>query len=51
MASGSVSAGLPPTSRIASVRARSASGKGSPRSSPKARVAATAADDMQKRPL
>jgi hypothetical protein len=51
MSGGIVSAGFAPTSRIASARAMSATGKGSPRSIPNARVAAAAADDMQKRPL
>ena len=51
MAGGIVAAGLEPTSRIASASARSASGNGRPRSMPKARLAAVAADDMQNRPL
>jgi hypothetical protein len=51
MAGGMVAAGLEPTSRIASAPAMSASGKGSPRSMPNARLDAVAADDMQNRPL
>ena len=43
--------GLPPTSRIACAPPRSVSGKGSPRSMPKAALPAAAAEDMQKRPL
>lgn len=51
MAGGMVSAGLDPTSRIALASAMSESGNGSPRSTPKARFPAVAADDMQNRPL
>lgn len=51
MAGGIVSAGFDPTSKIVSASAMSASGKGRPRSIPKARFAAVAADDIQKRPL
>ena len=51
MAGGMVSAGLEPTSRIASASAMSASGNGSPRSMPNARLPAVAAEDMQNRPL
>ena len=51
MAGGMVSAGLLPTSSIASASAMSASGNGSPRSMPNARFAAAAAEDMQNRPL
>ena len=51
MAGGIVSAGLAPTSSIACASAMSASGNGSPRSMPNARLAAVAADDMQNRPL
>jgi hypothetical protein len=36
---------------MASAAAMSASGKGRPRSMPKARLAAVAEDDMQNRPL
>jgi hypothetical protein len=46
-----VAAGFEPTSRITRAWATSASGNGSPRSIPKARFAAVAADDMQNRPL
>jgi hypothetical protein len=46
-----VSAGLLPTSTTTSAAAMSTSGKGMPRSMPKARIAAPAAEDMQKRPL
>ncbi len=46
-----VSAGLAPTSRMTAAAAISASGNGMPRSMPKARVAAPAAEDMQNRPL
>jgi len=51
MAGGIVSAGLDPTSSTASASAMSESGNGSPRSMPKARLLAVAADDMQNRPL
>ena len=51
IAGGMVAARLAPTSRIASAPAMSASGNGSPRSTPKARLEAAAADDMQNRPL
>ena len=51
MAGGIVSAGLDPTSTRTSARGMSARGKGSPRSSPKARWRAVAAADMHKRPL
>ncbi len=51
IAGGIVSAGLEPTSRIACACAMSASGNGSPRSMPNARLDAVAADDMQNRPL
>ena len=51
MIGGIVSATFAPTSRIASACAISEMGKGRPRSSPKARRPAEAADDMQKRPL
>ncbi len=44
MAGGMVAAGFEPTSRIALASARSASGNGSPRSIPKARLAAVAAE-------
>ena len=44
MAGGMVAAGLEPTSRIACVSARSASGNGRPRSMPKARLPAVAAE-------
>ena len=47
MSGGIVSAGLLPATRMASVSAMSAIGKGSPRSMPKARLPAAAADDMQ----
>ena len=50
-AGGIVSARLEPTSTSTSVRSTSASGKGSPRSIPNARLAADAADDMHQRPL
>lgn len=46
-----VSAALPPTRSTTSAAAMSPSGNGSPRSSPKARLAAAAADDMQNLPL
>jgi hypothetical protein len=46
-----VSAAFPPTSKIASAAAMSVIGPGSPRSIPKDRLAAAAAEDMQKRPL
>jgi hypothetical protein len=46
-----VSARLLPTSSTQSVAAMSASGNGSPRSRPKARFEAVAAEDMQNRPL
>jgi len=46
-----VSAGLDPTSRTAAASAMSESGNGSPRSIPKARLPAVAAEDMQNRPL
>ena len=48
---GIVSAGVLPTSRMTSALAMSATGKGSPRSMPAARIAAPAALDMQNRPL
>lgn len=51
MAGGMVAAGLDPTSKIVFASARSASGKGSPRSMPNARLLAVAAELMQKRPL
>ncbi|GAB3858037.1 hypothetical protein GCM10029963_57030 [Micromonospora andamanensis] len=48
---GMVSAGFAPTSSRVSARPRSDSGNGRPRSTPKARMPAAAADDMQNRPL
>ena len=51
MAGGMVSAGLLPTSSTTSASAMSANGNGIPRSTPNARVAAAAAEDMQNRPL
>ena len=48
---GIVSAGFAPTRTTTSARPRSSSGNGSPRSTPKARMPAAAADDMQNRPL
>jgi hypothetical protein len=51
MAGGIASAGFAPTSSTVRASATSASGNGSPRSTPRARLAAVAADDMQKRPL
>src|SRR2546426_493745 len=51
MNGGMVSAALPPTRSTASAWAMSSSGNGRPRSSPKARSEAAAAEDMQKRPL
>ena len=44
---GIVSAGFPPASSTTSAPAISSIGKGSPRSTPNALCAATAADDMQ----
>ncbi len=51
MAGGMVSAGLLPTRTTTSAAAMSLSGNGMPRSSPNARLAAPAAEDMQNRPL
>lgn len=51
IAGGMVSAGLAPTSRMTSAAAISDSGNGRPRSMPKARLVAAAAEDMQNRPL
>ena len=48
---GIVSAGLLPTSSTQSASPRSLKGNGMPRSTPKARFPAAAAEDMQKRPL
>jgi hypothetical protein len=48
---GIVSVTLAPASKRVSAPARSASGNGRPRSIPKARIPAAAADDIQKRPL
>ncbi|GAA3030185.1 hypothetical protein GCM10017559_66000 [Streptosporangium longisporum] len=48
---GMVSATFPPASSTASARARSVIGNGRPRSMPKARPVAAAAEDMQNRPL
>ena len=48
---GMVSAGLPPTNRMVSALAMDSRGKGSPRSTPNARIPAAAAEDIQKRPL
>ncbi len=51
IAGGMVAAGFEPTSSTASAPAMSESGNGSPRSMPKARLPAVAAEDMQNRPL
>ena len=49
--SGIVSAANHPTTTTATPTSRSLTGKASPRSTPKARLDAAAADDMQNRPL
>ncbi len=46
-----VAATFDPSSRIVRASSRSVTGKGRPRSIPKARLDAAAADDMQNRPL
>jgi hypothetical protein len=51
MDGGIASAGLAPTSSTVRAWATSSSGNGSPRSMPRARLAAVADEDMQKRPL
>jgi hypothetical protein len=51
MNGGMVSATFDPRRRTVDAPSRSSSGNGSPRSIPKARLPAAAADDMQNRPL